>query len=129
VRALIGLGEALLLAGRLGEAQDRAEEAFDLARERSYRLLEGDALTTVAAVHRAQGSRARARASADAALVCHRDTGYRYGEVRARAILASVTDDPDAAERHRRDVMDLAAAIGVPVPAELPSAGWDRPAR
>lgn len=93
--ALIGLANA---AGALdtAEAVSSAEQALLIARERSFRLLEGLAHAALADIALAAGDPREAVRQARQALEIHRDTGHRLGEARVLRTLGAATSGADA---------------------------------
>ncbi|MEV4373736.1 tetratricopeptide repeat protein [Nonomuraea sp. NPDC049637] len=83
--ALIGLAGA---ADSGTEAAGFAGQALLIARERSFRLLEGLAYTVLAEAALAAGDRAEAVRQGHLALAVHRETGHRPGEARVLRALA-----------------------------------------
>lgn len=94
--ALIGLAEAV---ADHAEACAFAEQALQLARERSFRLLEGLALTALADRALAAGDRAAAVRQAELALSVHRATGHRLGEARTLRLLGEAGHGAGSGER------------------------------
>jgi hypothetical protein len=79
----------------------------------SYRILEGQAMTEVAAVRLAEGQRGQATGDAREALRIHRETGHRLGEARAHLVLGQALSGIDTAGvSHRERARDLFAQIG-----------------
>jgi tetratricopeptide (TPR) repeat protein len=69
-----------------GAAKDVAQQALDLSRAEGYRLLEGQALTVLAATQLACGEAETAAETAEQALDRHASTGYRLGRARAHLV-------------------------------------------
>jgi hypothetical protein len=90
------------------------------ARERGFRLLAGQALTTLLDVHLTAGDRDAALDSGRRALGLHRATGHRHGEARTALLLGHAlhATDPAAAARSWRDAGDLFTALGAPGAAD-----------
>ncbi|MEV4566028.1 BTAD domain-containing putative transcriptional regulator [Nonomuraea sp. NPDC049419] len=106
IAALIGLADAV---EDHAEAVSCAEEALRLARERSSRLLEGQALTALAERALTAGDRATAVRHAEQALRAHRDTGHRLGEARTLRTLGDAGHGPE----FRKLAAELFAELGV----------------
>lgn len=120
--ALVGLAAAWHRLADFPRASAHAQEALRCAREVGYRLLEGQALTTLAEIGLGQGQHAEAHEQARQALANHRETGHRPGEARTLALLgrlAAARADPAAAQQHRQAALDLFEDIGAPVPPDL----------
>ena len=81
-----------------------------MARRAGYRLLEGRALTALAAAVLAAGDAAAAARLADEALAVHRETGHRLGEAWAHLVLAEA--DPPLAATHRAAAAEIRRAAG-----------------
>jgi tetratricopeptide (TPR) repeat protein len=109
IAALIGLANAARGLGD-SEAASFAEQALQLARERSFRLLEGLALTSLADIALAAGDHAEAARHARAALDIHRETGHRLGEAQTLRTLGEASDG--TADAYRRQSMELFDEIG-----------------
>jgi tetratricopeptide (TPR) repeat protein len=114
--ALIGLSNA---AGDLGrhEAASFAEKALQIARERAFRLLEGQALTALADITLMAGRPPEATRHAERALEIHRETGHRLGEARTLHMLgnaAHALHDATAGAHYRNRAAGLFQQIGVP---------------
>ncbi|MFI6497863.1 BTAD domain-containing putative transcriptional regulator [Nonomuraea typhae] len=92
VTALIGLADATVALG--GDAAAIARQALELARKRSFRLLEGLAHTALADAALAAGDRAEAVRQGRLAMEIHRETGHRQGETRTLRTLGEA--DPGA---------------------------------
>ncbi len=101
MEALIALAETLAQDRRLADALTHAQEATALAVDRGYRMLAGRALTVTAAVQLAAGRTDDALESVTAALVRHRETGHRFGEAQALALLGQLTTDGAQADPAR----------------------------
>ncbi|MEW9555843.1 BTAD domain-containing putative transcriptional regulator [Nonomuraea sp. NPDC050783] len=106
------------------EAVTFAERALRLARERSSRVLEGQAHTALATIALATGNRAEAARQARTALEIHRETGHRLGEAHTLHTLGeAVTGTAGAA--HRRQAEQILRELGVhsvPRPGAEPGA-------
>lgn len=79
-----------------------AEKAAAIAGAAGYRVLEGQALTELAAALQTAGRTPRAAEVAARALESHRTTGHRLGEARTLVVLGDCTSesDPPAAREH-----------------------------
>lgn len=108
--ALIGLADA---ARGLGDAEavSFAEQALRIARERSFRLLEGLAHTALAEIALAAGDSLEAVRQARLALEIHRDTGHRLGEARTLRTLGEAASGADA-DAYRKQSVRLFHEIG-----------------
>jgi len=111
-QALIGLAA---LGGP--DARDHAKAALALTSEAGFRLLEGLALTAVAAV----SDPPDARGYATRALGVHADTGHRVGLAATHALLARIAGDDAAAREHAERARGLYIAVGAAWPAEPPA--------
>ena len=60
---------------------------MEISRRAGYRLVEGQALAALAAVHLADQNLDEAARFAREALALHRETGYRLGATRAQELL------------------------------------------
>ncbi|MFC4586356.1 BTAD domain-containing putative transcriptional regulator [Sphaerisporangium corydalis] len=89
---LIGLANAARGLGR-ADAASHAEQAFRIARERSFRIMEGLARTALADIALTGGDPVEAVRQARLALDVHRRTGHRLGEARTLATLANAAPD------------------------------------
>ncbi|HUR02618.1 MAG TPA: tetratricopeptide repeat protein [Nonomuraea sp.] len=78
---LIGLADAARGLGK-AEAASFAEQALQIARTRSFRILEGLAHSALADIALAAGESTEAVRQARLALEIHRDTGHRLGAAR-----------------------------------------------
>jgi hypothetical protein len=87
VWALINLARAYSFQQSCTEALSQAREAVGLARQWRYRLMEGEALRTLAEVLLRTGDRAGGVEAASAAVTCLAECGYRLAEQRARSLL------------------------------------------
>ncbi|GAA3670488.1 BTAD domain-containing putative transcriptional regulator [Nonomuraea antimicrobica] len=101
------------------QAVPLAERALRIARERSFRLLEGLAMTALADLALRAGDPAEAAGRAESALNVHRETGHRLGEARTLRLLGeavSALHGGEAAGPHRRAAATLFAELGVTEP-------------
>ncbi|SDE15739.1 AfsR/SARP family transcriptional regulator [Glycomyces harbinensis] len=113
--------------GRIGLDEVDAAEAdarslLGLAREYGYRTSEGTALNLLAEVRLRRGAAGEARELAGQALDRHRTSGHRTGESWSLWVLGSAArheGDAAAARRHWREVEEIYAAMGAPVPARF----------
>jgi tetratricopeptide (TPR) repeat protein len=87
-----------------------------LARQAGFRLLEGQALTTIASIQLAQDQRHRAIQLASQALAIQRDTGHRLGQAHTLLVLGHAlrTEGADAALPHWQQALALFTEIGTP---------------
>ncbi|MFD0661922.1 tetratricopeptide repeat protein [Thermocatellispora tengchongensis] len=99
--ALTGLANAAAGLGR-AEAESFADQALRLARERSFRVVEGLALSAHADIALAAGDRATAVRQARLALEIHCETGHRLGEARTLRTLGNAADEADAVAYQKR---------------------------
>ena len=81
------LADAYRGLGAHEEALTWGGQALGVAVECGYRMLEGQARTTLAEIHLAQADSVSAVAEADRALAVHRETGYQTGADRTRRLL------------------------------------------
>jgi tetratricopeptide (TPR) repeat protein len=117
VVALVGLAIAHRHTGRLDNAAACAGRALSLARRIGYRILQGEALTALAAVDLDLDLPGRAIDRAGEALTIHRETGHRLGEARALLVLGHAehsAGEHSAAVGHWRQALALFADIGAP---------------
>jgi hypothetical protein len=116
IDALIGLIAAHQHLAEVGDARACADEAIAISRRLSYRVLEGRALTALAALEIDEGRYGPASELARIALDIHRDTGHLPGRARAHLTLgrALVPADPDIAASHWRMALELFAEVGMP---------------
>ncbi|MEV0385509.1 BTAD domain-containing putative transcriptional regulator [Nonomuraea sp. NPDC050643] len=116
---------AIGLIGLAGTADDHAaavsfaEQALQISRDRSFRILEGLALTSLADLALAAGAHAQAVRHAGLALRNHRDTGHRLGEARTLRILGNAV--PGAA--YRKQAAELFDEIGSAEASNPPALG------
>ena len=94
--ALIGLANAAHGLGK-AEAASFAYQALHIARDRSFRILEGLARSALADIALAAGDPTEAEWQARLALEIHRETGHRLGEARTLRTLADADSGADAA--------------------------------
>jgi DNA-binding SARP family transcriptional activator/tetratricopeptide (TPR) repeat protein len=118
--ALAGLAACHLRLGHLDRALALAEHVAADATNRDYRIVAGQALTTLLEVHLAAGDPAAAVDNGRRALDLHRGTGHRHGEARTALLLGHALRATDhvAATRSCRDARDLFAALGAPEAAD-----------
>jgi DNA-binding SARP family transcriptional activator len=119
VHALIGLAAARWDGVAAGQA-------IELANKVGYLVLEGQALTVLAAILLDQGESGEAADLATQALAAHRETGHRLGEAEALLVLGGVADrtgDPDRALARRREAAKVLADIGAAEPDTAHSSG------
>ncbi|MBG0819644.1 tetratricopeptide repeat protein [Planomonospora sp. ID91781] len=119
--ALVGLANATRGLDA-AEAVSFAEQALRLARERSFRLMEGLARTALADIALAAGDRPEAVRQARTALEIHRQTGHRLGEARVLRTLGEAASGADAGSYRNRSVR-LFHEIGSAEAARPPGAG------
>jgi DNA-binding SARP family transcriptional activator len=122
VVSLIGLANSARSLGQLSDAAAYAERAHAIARDRSFRILEGLALTALAQISIARAAPSEAVIQANQALQLHRTTGHRLGEARALRVLGDALNEEEeagAAVPYWREAHSLFAAIGSPEAAEL----------
>ena len=119
--ALIGLAQAQasLGPGHHAEARVTAERALLTTRQTGLRVLEGLALTALAAIALESGRPAEAEDAALAALAVHRETGHQQGVVRTRGILGQAT-----AAQHNRPAGASALRRLASAPASRSAASW-----
>jgi DNA-binding SARP family transcriptional activator/tetratricopeptide (TPR) repeat protein len=91
MEALIGQALAHVRLRHAEEARRLAGEAMTLARDSEHRMLEGQALTALAAAALSAGDAALAITRAEEALAIHREAGYRLGVVRTTHVLAAAS--------------------------------------
>ncbi|MCH5675086.1 tetratricopeptide repeat protein [Streptomyces gilvus] len=91
------------------EARGHAEQALSLARDHSFPVVEGHALTALSA-------HATAVKLGHEALAVHRETGHRLGEARTRRGLARAHQETDGAtaELMGQQALDIFSDIGMP---------------
>ena len=115
VEAHLGIARAEHLLGDPDAAGRTALRALGLARTAGYRVLEGQALTTLAEVSLDSGSLDRAATLGEEALASHRDTGHLMGAAQAHAVLGRVHRQAGlltAARAHWREAVRLYEEIG-----------------
>lgn len=96
-RALLGLALAVHRR-RPGDALAHAQEALAISHRAGFRLIEGQALVTLAELHLARDRPGHARHHSQRALDLLRGTGHVFGEARAWQVLGEAFDrDGDAA--------------------------------
>lgn len=101
--------------GRYNEARAHAGQALTLARDHSFRVVEGRALTALCETAEAEEAHGTAVELGEEALAVHRETGHRLGEARTLMALARAHRKPDgAAELMRRQARAIFSDIGVP---------------
>ncbi|MFD7299053.1 BTAD domain-containing putative transcriptional regulator [Streptomyces sp. NPDC059897] len=93
---ILGLALTHERRGAHGEAREHAELTVEIARDHSFRVVEGQALTALCAVARSEGDRAAAERIGHEALAIHRETGHRPGEARTRILLGRPALDVDS---------------------------------
>jgi DNA-binding SARP family transcriptional activator/Tfp pilus assembly protein PilF len=108
---LIGLAVARLHLGQHEPARDQAEQALTFARQHSYRMLEGIALTVLAQCRLELDDRDGAARVAAEAVAVQRETGYRLGEARALVPLGWASANPGP---HWTSALALFADLGTP---------------
>jgi tetratricopeptide (TPR) repeat protein/transcriptional regulator with XRE-family HTH domain len=121
-RALTRLGEICHRQGDDDQAAGRYQEALALYRLIGDRGGEADALNSAGEALVGTGQPVQARSCHTAALALARRTGDRYQQARAHHGLAEASDDTalyDQARRHRRQALDIYAALGVPEASQL----------
>ncbi len=106
------LGDALLMAGRIDEAEAHAAEALALAGARGQRGAEGWGLRLQAAVSERRGDAARARAGYRDALARASALGMRPLSAHAHLGLSRVTTGETARE-HRATALATYRALGM----------------
>ncbi|WHM41080.1 BTAD domain-containing putative transcriptional regulator [Streptomyces sp. BPTC-684] len=115
--ARIGKAGAYRRLGRAAEARTEAETALRITRERGLRILEGEALTELAATQAALGEPGAARDAAERALTVHRGIGHRLGTARSLRVLADAldaVDEPVVARRRREEGQRLYEGSAAP---------------
>ena len=119
--ARIGLAAAYQHLGNADQAHSCARQALTLAGRTGYRLLEGQALTSLASIQLVHGQPDRATESAWQALAIQRDTGHRLGQAHALLVLGHAlrTEGADAALAHWQEARALFAEIGTPLAGRL----------
>ncbi|MFL6076324.1 MAG: ATP-binding protein [Mycobacteriales bacterium] len=85
---------ALLALARLDGQPEPAQRALAIAHERGYRVLEADALSTLALLHRHAHDQAAATTHAERALALYRDCGAALRESRIWRLLADIEQAP-----------------------------------
>jgi tetratricopeptide (TPR) repeat protein len=85
---LLGLAAVDHRTGRHRGAVEHARRALTLARRSSYRMLEGQALSALAAARLALGDHRQAAEDACQALSIQREIGHRAGAAATLAVLA-----------------------------------------
>jgi tetratricopeptide (TPR) repeat protein len=114
--ATFGLATAHLRAGNRDWALAHARAAVAAAAAGGYRVVEGQALTALAAVYLDGGRLELAQECASRAVGVNRETGHALGQARAHLIaeraMRRVGRAVDA-RRHRRSATSLFAQIGV----------------
>src|SRR5205814_6258269 len=93
VEALLGLAAADQ-ADQPEAAVAHADQALDLSRRTGFRMLEGQALTRLAAIHLTINQPDQAAHTASAALAIHRQTGHHPGETDTRQLLRHINQQP-----------------------------------
>jgi tetratricopeptide (TPR) repeat protein len=114
VVALIGLA-ASERTEQPEQALAHAHQAAALACRTGYRMLEGQAATTLADIQLTLGAAGEAVEQAEQALAIHRETGHRVGQVRALVVLGDAlrhTQGTPAALPVWRQALTLAGDIG-----------------
>ncbi|WP_432972616.1 AfsR/SARP family transcriptional regulator [Dactylosporangium sp. CA-233914] len=86
--ASIGLAGALHDLDRLDTALEHAQRALRLTERSGFRLLQSQALTTIAEIHLTRGDRPRALRAARQAAQAHHASGSRTAEIRTQTALA-----------------------------------------
>ncbi|HEX6681999.1 MAG TPA: BTAD domain-containing putative transcriptional regulator [Candidatus Limnocylindrales bacterium] len=117
VEALVGLATAERHSGRLIQAATHAADALNIARRNRYRMLEGDALTALAAIHLHRNQPATALDQLERALVIHTETGELLGLARSHLLAEHalcLLDRAADARRHHDAALGLFAGIGIP---------------
>jgi tetratricopeptide (TPR) repeat protein len=117
--------------GRIGlddvdAAETDARSVLELAREGGYGVSEGMAFNLLAEVRLRRGEAGDAREFAEQALDNHRSTGHRAGESWSLWLLGAAArdeGDEEAVRRHWREVEEIYAAMGAPVPARFKMSG------
>ncbi|WP_208882775.1 AfsR/SARP family transcriptional regulator [Streptomyces sp. PBH53] len=93
----IGLATVLTVLARHRQARHHLTTALELTRHSGYRMLEGQALTALAADHLARDEREPAARHAFHALHIHQETGHRPGDRHTRQLLTrAVASAPPA---------------------------------
>lgn len=124
INGLIERAAARIGLGEFASAGADARRALERARECGYRLREGKALNLMAELRLHEGEAGGARELASQALDDHRSSGYRAGAAWSLWILGRAAQregDDVAARRYRREVEEIYAAMGAPVPARFPT--------
>ncbi|MDO0934449.1 hypothetical protein QQY66_23250 [Streptomyces sp. DG2A-72] len=105
-----------LRPGRCDEARSHAEQALVLARDHSFRVVEGQALTVLCGTAQSESAYAIAVPLGREALVIHRETDHRLGEARTLLALARAVGKGDdaAADLMREQALDIFSDVGVP---------------
>ncbi len=98
VKAILSLAYALSDLDRRRSASTAAHHALTLARQNRFRLLEGQALTTLASIHHKDGDNELAAHHARQALIIHEQTGHRPGAARTRILLGDTAQNTDHAD-------------------------------
>jgi hypothetical protein len=108
----VGLAASHHRLGAADEALRWALAAARRSRECGYRLVEGQAVTALAAVHagRSGPDDEEAVRLARAALAIHVQTGHLVGQAHALLILAAVSGHPDGPRREAGDILDRMSA-------------------
>jgi DNA-binding SARP family transcriptional activator/tetratricopeptide (TPR) repeat protein len=113
---LIGLATLDAQLGNTGAALGFALRAHTAARRDGYRVLEGQALTALAAIHLGAGDPDQAVRRGEAAATVHAETGHQFGIAQTYLILGNAharLSRVDLARSCWRDALSRFTAMGV----------------
>lgn len=122
IDALIERAVVRLRLGEVDAAEADARLTLELAGEAGYRVCEDTALDLLAEVRLRRGEVGEARALARRALEGHRSSGHRAGAAWSLWVLGEAArheGDAGAARRRLREVEEIYAEMGAPVPARF----------
>jgi hypothetical protein len=110
---LIGLSMAHWRLGRLDEAAGHATQAMTISRERSFRMLEGQAMTTLAGVYDSRADPGHALDLAERSLAIHAETGHRLGKARALVIIGNTMTSDSVAQHYWDQAWEILRGVHV----------------
>ncbi|WP_188317078.1 AfsR/SARP family transcriptional regulator [Solihabitans fulvus] len=114
VRALLGLAECALVAGRAEDAVDHIRDVLTQLDGTGFRAFDGEARTALARAFLAQGNRDLAARHARDALLIHAQTGQLLLQAHALYVLGLAAEGTTAALSYLRDAHALFVDIGAP---------------
>ncbi|MGC9537163.1 tetratricopeptide repeat protein [Streptomyces sp. UG1] len=114
--SILGLSLTHMRLGQPDEARRHAEQALSLARDHSFGVVEGQALTAMCELAESEAAYATAVVLGEEALAIHRRTGHRLGEARTLVALSRTLQKTDgaAAGIMRQQASDIFSDVGVP---------------